>query len=356
MRTSAPAEPHYSKALDFELHVQSALPFLLLGPLARIGYLDTLHATLEAAGLHAQLPCFPMLLARKALDPPQRGWHFSPASTAAAAALAGLREPVPEPVITDFARLFAPHLSPLDGLVSDKLVEGHRKGAPLILIRADAKTARGLWLVDDDGLLPISWSSKPPQLFRHLARMEGDIVLVPAESAQPEILTQLDDAGFSFITDAPPTRGEYWRRLTGTGTERLWSNAPRSKDSALLKAAANLGSAGAEAQELWQKLSIERPAIVVQSCPEVERSLTLAAALALGTLAWTLWREREPTTPLLALDRFGDLDARVRFTRDAVQVRLPMGRRYQDLFDHGLLAEVRGVPWLDGRPLQFSAG
>jgi len=350
------AVPHHSKAIEFELHVQSALPFLLLGPLARIGYLDTLHATLEAAGLSDQLPCFPMLLSRKALDPPQRGWRFSPASVATSAALAGLLEPIPEPAVADFARLFAPHVSPLDGLVCNKLVEGHRKGMPLILIRADMGSERGLWLLDNEGLLPLSWSSEAAPLFRHLARMQGDIVLVPADSAQPEILTQLDDAGFSFITDAPPTRDEHWRKLTGTGPERNWTNAPRTKESTLLKAAANLGSVAVEAQAAWQELAIARPAVVVQSDPTVERSLTLAAAFALGMLAWTLWRERETTTPLLALERFGDLDARVRFTRDTVQVHLPMGRRYQDLLDHGLLADVRHIPWLDGRPLQFSAG
>lgn len=348
--------PRQSKAIEFELRVQSALPFLLLGPLARIGYLDTLHATLEAAGLSDQQPCFPMLLARKALDPPQRGWRFSSASVATSAALAGLLEPIPEPAVVDFARLFAPHISPLDGLVCDKLVEGHQRGMPLILFRADMGSEHGLLLVDNEGLLPMSWSSEAAPLFRHLARMEGDIVLVPGESAQPEILTQLDDAGFSFVTDAPPTRGERWRRMTGTGSKRLWTNATRTKESILLKAAANLSSATLEAQAVWQELAIERPAIVVQSDPTVERSLTLAAAFALGMLAWTLWREREATTPLLALERFGDLDARVRFTRDTVQVRLPMGRRYQDLLDHGLLADIRHIPWLDGRPLQFSAG
>jgi len=35
---------------------------------------------------------------------------------------------------------------------------------------------------------------------------------------------------------------------------------------------------------------------------------------------------------------------------------LPLGRRYRDLYEHGLLADVREVPWLDGRVLEFSGG
>ena len=88
----------------------------------------------------------------------------------------------------------------------------------------------------------------------------------------------------------------------------------------------------------------------------METSLTLAASLALGTIAWTLWREREVTDPLLALERFGDLDARVHSTAATLHVRLPLGRRFWDLRDHGLLADVHDVPWLDGRAITFGAG
>ena len=88
----------------------------------------------------------------------------------------------------------------------------------------------------------------------------------------------------------------------------------------------------------------------------VERSLALAAALALGTIAWTLWREREAVTPLLALQRFADLDARVSYRPDRVQVHLPLGRRFIDLKQGGLLEDIADVPWFGGRPLRFAQG
>ena len=96
--------------------------------------------------------------------------------------------------------------------------------------------------------------------------------------------------------------------------------------------------------------------VVHAPCPAFERTLTLAASVAAGMVAWDLWRDRERTTPLLALQRFGDLDARVRFDDEAVRVRLPLGRRHQELSRGGLLAPVRDLPWLEGRRVEFSGG
>src|SRR5262249_22921139 len=111
-----------------------------------------------------------------------------------------------------------------------------------------------------------------------------------------------------------------------------------------------------ETAVLWRELAIARPAVAVSPNTALDRSLTLAAAVALGTIAWTLWRARELVAPHLTLARFRDLDARVRFTRDVVRVHLPLGRRYLDLHAHGLLDDVPDVPWFDGRVLQFSGG
>ena len=100
----------------------------------------------------------------------------------------------------------------------------------------------------------------------------------------------------------------------------------------------------------------ERAAVPLAASPALGRSLLLAAGLGLGTLAWTLWREREPTDPLLALERFADLSARVSFEPHRVRVRLPLGPRHSDLSAHGLLADVRGVPWFGDRVVEFSGG
>jgi hypothetical protein len=56
------------------------------------------------------------------------------------------------------------------------------------------------------------------------------------------------------------------------------------------------------------------------------------------------------------LDRFADFEALVRADAASVTVSLPMGRRFLDLQAHGLLADVRDVPWFGGRILQFRSG
>ncbi|MGH9650995.1 MAG: hypothetical protein ACRD3I_11055, partial [Terriglobales bacterium] len=67
-----------------EFAVSSALPFLLLGPLSRIGYLDALAAILEVTGLSQAAPLFAQALAYKVLAPPERGWRHRQADIAAA--------------------------------------------------------------------------------------------------------------------------------------------------------------------------------------------------------------------------------------------------------------------------------
>ncbi|MDW6066225.1 hypothetical protein SAZ11_61190 [Streptomyces sp. FXJ1.4098] len=109
-------------------------------------------------------------------------------------------------------------------------------------------------------------------------------------------------------------------------------------------------------RDLVAALVIERRAAPLAPDGGLERTGTLAAALGLATIAWTLWRDRETPDPLLALTRFADLEATVRYEPAAVRVRVPMGRRHADLLRGGLLADVPDVVWLGGRTLTFSAG
>jgi len=107
----------------------------------------------------------------------------------------------------------------------------------------------------------------------------------------------------------------------------------------------------------------ERATMVVEALrgrvtcrPRLDRCLGLAAGLALGTVAWTLWGAREPTDPVLAIERLSSLDAVVRYADNRVLVLVPLGARHTDLHRHGLLATVPAVPWLDGRPLEIAGG
>jgi hypothetical protein len=356
VRLPAPRAVRAASSAGFEMHVASALPYLLLGPLSRTGYLQALGAALEAAGLLAEAASFATALARKVLEPPERGWRRRPEWIAAASAFAGREQPVPDLHLADFAGNIEPHLSLLDAVVGATLADGHRDGAPLAIQRADMADETGLLLCDAEGVFAIAWADRVQRLFPALARFGRATLVVPYSAAAADVLRNLDEAGFRFVTDAPPSRGEDWRRIAGGHGLRAWTNDSGEASGDLLRVADMLEICAAESEALWKALIVQRPAFPAGSSMAAERSLALAAGLALGTVAWTLWREREPVGPTLALERFRDLDGRVRVTRELVRVRLPLGRRFQDLEEHGLLADVDDVPWLGGRRVRFSGG
>jgi hypothetical protein len=327
------------------VEVASALPFLLLGPLAQIGYLSALTPALEPAGLQAQTAAFATALAYTVLGPLERGWHRQPGDSAAAATFAGLGVPMPGSALTEFARAASPALPALDAVVTRALAEGHTAGEPLLLAGADG----GLLLLDREGLFPVAWADTVAGLLPAWRMCASPPVLV-APTAM-EALGGLAAADVTFVVPSPPGRNEGWRRLP---PYRLWTND--HENPALTQHAAGYQQATELAAGLIQALATERAAVPLAASPALGRSLLLAAGLGLGTLAWTLWREREPTDPLLTLERFTDLSARVSFEPHQVRVRLPLGPRHSDLSAHGLLGDVPGVPWLRGRVVEFSGG
>jgi hypothetical protein len=339
-----------------EVYVPSALPFLLLGPLYRIGYLDALAATLGATALSSELPLFATALAYKVLDPPDRGWRRGSNTIASATAFAGLQEPVPEIALAEFSRKASPHLSALDSVVSESLIEGHDGTRPLVLYRTGETRSSSLLLVDVEGFFPITISADLKGLYATLMEFGSPLILVPASTAETELLRGLDEEGFRFITDAPPARGEDWGPLGLPLSRRCWTNDRAGANAALIRAARELENVEEEVQALWRELSVRRVSIPLATDAALETSITLAASAALGTVAWTLWRERGPVTPVLALERFRDLDARARFGDRFIEVRLPLGRRYQDLLENRLLDDIPAVTWLDERAIRFAGG
>jgi hypothetical protein len=338
---------------DAEVHVASALPFLMLGPLSRTGYLETLAATFAAAGLLGDLPLFAAALAAKALPPPERGWRRTPAAANAAAVCAGLLDPVSGEDLAGLARRASACLEPLAADLTASLLAGHEPGRPLLL----AAAGEGLLLAEADGIFPIAWASGFEGLSPALTRLRDETLLVPAGIATPALLRAIDAGGHRFVTAAPPTRGEPWRPLRlpgGPGGDRAWTNGLAAPG--LARQAARLAVAEDGARRLWHALAVERPSLPPAAGPALDRHLTLAAGVALGTLAWTLWRDREPVDPVLALERFGDLEARVRFHAQSVHVLLPLGRRHRDLSTHRLLEPIRDAVWLGGRVLELEGG
>jgi hypothetical protein len=327
-----------------EVRVASTLPFLLLGPLHRVGWLDLLEATFGGAGLESALPAAAVALATKVLPEPERGWRRTPPAAAAASAFAGDAEPRPDSEVAELARMAAPLAPALDAAVQRSLLDGRRSADPLVLCSAGPVCL----LVDPAGSFLLAHAGDPESAAARASESRGP-VFVPAEDADARLLAALDAAGATFVTPAPPVRGERWRPVPRTHAPRLFTNgnvvASRPPaDDVMLRARGS-----------WRELE-RRPLPGRPQNPALDRALALAAALSLATIAWELWRQAEPTDAALALARFGDLEGTVHFDGDRVRVRLPLGKRFHDLRSAGFLDDVPRVPWLGFRPVVFAGG
>jgi len=342
------------------VEVASVLPFLLVGPLARLGVLDALLPALAGAspdGLLATSQLVAAALGYTVLGPLGRGWRRSPADRVTAAAFAGLAE-VPDDALHDVLRGTAAAAPVLDAVVALTLCRGHSPGRPLILAGAGEPAGSGLVLADAEGLFPIAWTDSAAALLPHWSACGRPLVLLAGAATAlgpvpADALRHLTGAGVGLVTDLPPLRGERFRRLPG---RRIWTSTVDTPDAELVPAVANLPDQAGRLDELFGALAVDRRATRLPPGAAWLRTLTLTAALALGTISWQLWRDREPADPLLALERLADLSGLVRYGADEVAVRIPLGRRHSDLRQHGLLATVRDVPWLGGRALTITGG
>ena len=84
----------------------------------------------------------------------------------------------------------------------------------------------------------------------------------------------------------------------------------------------------------------------------LERDLGAAAGTALGLIAADVWGGQG--SPLLALERLGDLEARVELTPNGLVAGIPRGRRWLDLRRGGMLSSVQ-VAWLPGATLEVAS-
>lgn len=334
----------------FEVDVPCALPFLLLTPLARSGYLATLAAALEAAKAGSFAGGVAIGLARKCLAAPQRGWLPEPGALAAAAAFAG-RQSCDNELILNAGRALRPQLALLDACVTDQLLRGHRAEAAWLLPRGPSGA---LVLFDEDGLVPTATGSLQ-LLATHLAP-SGSVLFLPAKAASDKHFDTLDALQIPYATDVNLATRPSAASFIAPDGARLWTSihgAQRGRARALAERGADLCEA---ALANWTAVQDERPAQRPGVDAGFENSLSLAASFALSAIAWTLWHPRPRATALAAIEHFADLDARVCVTPDRVHVKLPMGRRAWDLRDHGLLADMREVPWLGARTVIFGVG
>ncbi|WP_419694227.1 hypothetical protein ACN2CC_26475 [Mesorhizobium muleiense] len=351
-RASLQARPRLAAPpLNQDIRLCSVLPFVVLGMLRRIGWLKVAAATFDALALPDRGAVFATALAYKLLPLPQHGWYRDANVLRTASAFAGLAA-APSPLeFQSWCRDAKGGLSALDSFVATELANGHNVEEPLLIARVDNHQGPAWLLLDSDGLFPVAWATDEAALLTSLETFGPSVVAVSAQAATPALMRGLSAARRAFVTDARPARSEEWRRISGRSG--LWASPLETPRHRLLAAAKRQAELEHVAAEINRELIELRPAGSRGEALDVERAALLAAATGLGMLAWTLWHEREPVDPLLALNRFGDLDGSARLTETAVEVRPAVGRRYLDMKDRQVLADIPGVPWLAGRTITF---
>lgn len=342
--------------VDAEVRVPSALPWLLLVPLHRIGYLRMLRVALEAAAVERYAAVFGAAIAYKLAGSADRAWQKSGEAEQIAMVMAAQRNPISKPELHRFAHRLAPHCPLLDAQVAHAITGGKPAGDPWLLQMVRNDSAPLFALIDPEGLFPAWWAVEAERGVDALRTSGGAEVIVAEEAADPRLLERLSGAGIRFVTTSRPGRGESWVRIHASGSHAWWSNTPGAVTPDTRRRMTSIDQLVSRADALVEEFCGRRLALPLDPASALERTLSLAVTVALGTIAWKLWHTRESTDPLLALSRLADLDARVRFTRRSVRVVVPLGRRHRDLYDAGLLTDVRDVPWLDGRTLEFSGG
>jgi len=328
-----------------ELTIRSAVPFLLLASLRNAGWFNAAEALLALHRCEADAFALAAGIAARVLGPLERGWKRSYADRLAIAVFAGRTEVIEDAEIAAAAARLKPLLAALDAYLRG-VIGRARRPVPLVLWN----DTRGWYLLDSDGMVVTAAGAEL-----------GDVlgvelvapVIVPARFASRDVFDRIDYANGRFITDAPPGRGETWRSFTGA-TRRLHTNDTVTAAGKLAAITAHLDGMLALAEELTEVLA-ERPALAREALGAFEATCTLAATAALADLGARLF-PAEPTTPVLVLTRFRDLDGRVTFADDCLRVRVPLGRRHADLMKHGALGTFANVPWLRDRMIDLGGG
>ena len=328
--------------------VESVLPFIVTGVLARRKYLDGLAAALACTDSLDQAGCFAAALAYKLSAPPNRGWDRSVATRRLAAAMCGLDEPPTNPEMDRFLRTLSTTSRTLDASLWPASRAARRQ--PGILVeKLDAQTWAAL---DIASAQPLGWSASCGELLRLDDLLPGRLWWLAPGAADSEFAEAMRSRGLRGVAQGARPRAAGWL----SAGHSLSTNEPTlRRHGALLRktfdeAHAVLTSTHAELIEL-------RPLVLPARGPTrtvAEFSITLALCSALGEIADTLWRGREPAHPLLAMQRFVDLSGTVSFEEARVMVRPALGRRFMDLSQHGLLRDITAVPWWPGRRVEFA--
>lgn len=354
--THSPHSPR-NRIWQGEVQLDSVLHFLLLGPLNQAGYLDTLAVALDAAGLADDSQGFAFALGMTILSKFGRSSSTEFSASRAAAAFAGDPNHFHSTSAMHLAANAEMFVSALNAQLTNELLANRSPTLPLVLASLRDDPESRLLLIEPDGMFPVAVLKSFTELEQILFRNDSQLLLIPAELASGELLEFLSASGHRFVIDSPPVRGESFRCVRDRTGKRFWTNDTATNNRKLAKIAVLLDDCTQTMTEVWNGLGdVLVGDAASASTLDWDETLRFAAGVGLAQIAWQLWHDREPTYPLLAIERLGDLSGVVTFSSDAVVVKLPLGRRASDLASHGLLEDIPFVPWFDGRRLSFSQG
>jgi hypothetical protein len=328
--------------------IDSVLPFIVTGILARQKYLDGLAAALACTDSLDQAGCFAAALVYKLSAPPNRGWDRSVATRRLAAAMCGLDAPPANPEMDRFLRGLSTASKALDASLWPASRAARRQ--PGILVeKLDAQTWAAL---DIASARPLGWATSCAELLRLDDLLPGRLWWLAPGAADSEFAAAIQGRGLRGVAQGTRPRVAEWL----SAGHSLFTNEPTlRRHGAWLRK--TFDEANALLVSTHKELIELRPLVLPARGPartDAEFSITLAVCSALGEIADTLWHGREPAQPLLAMQRFADLSGTVSVEEGRVLVRPALGRRFMDLSQHGLLRDITAVPWWPGRRVEFA--
>lgn len=334
---------------DYEL--DHLLPFLAFAALSQRGILDALALDIDGASPFAAT--LGAAIAQKCLYTSIA--TRPPSVKMAIAYAAGLMQ---APDGQDYAKAAAnlPEAELARSVMAATLVDTLAERPTLPLIVQDDR----LVLVDPGGFFPVA-AGTVSDLLPMLLRLNRCYFV---NGSHPAIWNQLAMAKLRLVGDGAPVAGENAAPVIGKGgwQGRATRNAVTS--TGFVGTLTQESETAARAAELWHGLRAGAPLALLDpmrdSLCRMEEVASLLAGYALADIGWRLaqhapaaWANPDGD---LVCRRFSDLGAKLRVTPDRLELRMPLGRRFNDLGAIGLLDPVQAPPWWPGAQLRIGGG
>jgi hypothetical protein len=226
----------------------------------------------------------------------------------------------------------------------------------LPLVTADGRVA----VFDPGGLYPVAAGGIDAlaPLLRDTGRT---LFLSPPDS---DVWAVIEKAELPAVAEGPALRSERATVVAGPGGWRGHATSAVRLSPRLRARLPGDAAAAARAADVWQALTRDTSLVAAPADDARTRALDELAALlagfALADMGWRLAR-RDPASwaepdPLVVRDRFADFSGWLELGATRITIALPLGRRFTDLRDVGLLDTVRTPRWWPGREIGFRGG